>query len=101
VHKNRTADVIIASRLHQSENWPENLRFASTKLVCDFFLKQFFYGEGTLITVFTMVTEALSPIALPSSVVIAALPAVAPSLLLAPTLFPQNFPRALALFTTY
>jgi hypothetical protein len=46
VHKNRTADVIIASRLHQSENWPENLRFASTKLVCDFFLKQFFMEKA-------------------------------------------------------
>lgn len=34
------------------------------------------YGNGTLITVFTMVTDALSANALPFSVVIAALPAV-------------------------
>jgi len=34
------------------------------------------YGAGTLITVFTMVTDALSPNALPFSVVMAALPAV-------------------------
>jgi len=34
------------------------------------------YGAGTLTTVLTMVTDALSPNALPSSVVIAALPDV-------------------------
>jgi hypothetical protein len=34
------------------------------------------YGKGTLITVFTMVTDALSANALPLSVVIVALPAV-------------------------
>src|SRR6202035_608443 len=34
------------------------------------------YGDGTFITVFTMVTDALSPIALPFSVVTATLPPV-------------------------
>jgi hypothetical protein len=34
------------------------------------------YGKGTLITVFTMVTGALSPIALPFSIVRVTLPAV-------------------------
>jgi len=34
------------------------------------------YGKGTLMTVFTIVTDAFRPMALPFSVVIAAFPAV-------------------------
>ena len=50
------------------------------------------YGAGTLITVFTMVTEAVSAMALPLSVVIAALPAVenetAAEAIMVPTMVP-------------
>ena len=68
------------------------------------FLKHFFMETGTLITVFTMVTEALSPIALPLSVVIAALPAVEnvtpAGAMMVPTMVPPPAPLIVAALPT-
>src|ERR1700693_2861661 len=54
----------------------ETPRVAYGLPVCASFIRANFYGAGTLITVLTMVTDALRANALPLSVVIAALPAV-------------------------
>jgi hypothetical protein len=63
-----------------------------------------FYGAGTLITVFTMVTDALRPTALPSSVVIAALPAVEnvtpAGAMIVPTMVPPPAPLMVAALPT-
>src|ERR1035437_7980147 len=62
-------------------------------------------GAGTLMTVFTMVTDAFNPSALPFSLVIARLPAVenvTPALaMMVPTMVPPPAPLIVAALPTY
>src|SRR4029077_20130315 len=71
-----------------------------------FLLRQLFpYGAGTLITVFTMVTDATSDSALPFSVVIVAFPAVEnvtpAEAMMVPTMVPPPAALIVAWLPTY
>src|SRR4029077_10843633 len=78
-------------------------RIASSpyRFVATYFI---FHGAGTLITVFTMVTDALSANALPLSVVMAILPAVEnvtpEEAMMVPTMVPPPAPLIVAMLPT-
>jgi hypothetical protein len=102
---NRAANLIVAPLIvptscEAGQRTP--LRSYQTGLC--FLLKYLFYGAGTLITVFTMVTDATSDNALPFSVVIAAFPAVEnvtpAEAMMVPTMVPPPAPLIVAALPT-